>query len=109
MIKLKEYKTKIAVTLVVLVYAAVLWIFKVPCPILKMTGRECIGCGMTRAILYALKFDFKTAFSYHFMFWSVPLLYASFLFDGKLFRHKISNYAFYIIIFVGFALNLVSN
>ena len=39
------------------------------CPINKIFGIECPGCGLTRACLSALKFDFKSAFEYHPLFW----------------------------------------
>ncbi len=38
------------------------WLFGVPCP----------GCGMSRALLCALRLDFAGAFHYHPLFWIVP-------------------------------------
>lgn len=49
---------------------------------------QCPGCGFTRAVTAALQFDFETAFYYHPMFWSFPLLVLYFLFNGDLFTNK---------------------
>lgn len=35
------------------------------CPFRYFFGVACPGCGMTRALLSALRFDFAAAFSYH--------------------------------------------
>ena len=42
------------------------------CPIKFITGISCAGCGMTRAWLAVLHLDFKTAFYYHPLFWTIP-------------------------------------
>lgn len=31
----------------------------------QVTGQECMGCGMTRACMHFIHFDFKTAFYYN--------------------------------------------
>ena len=72
----------------VAVYAVILYISPVACPILDLFGVHCLGCGMSRAVISVLRFDFSAAFSYHLMFWSLPLLYLCFLRDGKLFKNK---------------------
>ena len=37
----------------------------ITCPIRFLTGISCPGCGMTRALLSALRMDFQAAFYYH--------------------------------------------
>ena len=103
--KIKNLKTKIVVTLVVLAFTLVTYFTSMPCIILDLTGKECLGCGMTRALISALQFKFAQAFTYHLMFWSVPILYLCFLLDGKLFKSKILNICFYVIIAIGFLIN----
>lgn len=103
--KIKKLKSKLLVSVVVTVFAVVLYLFKIPCPFLTVTGVKCFGCGMTRALLSALKFDITTAFDFHIMFWAVPILYLCFLKDGKLFKNKTLNIMFYILIAIGFVLN----
>ncbi len=98
-------KTKLFVTLAVLIYTAVMTLFGGSCIFLELTGIECLGCGMTRALISAFRLDFAAAFSYHKMFWSLPFLYACFLRDGRLFRSKGLNVAFYILIAFGFVFN----
>lgn len=38
------------------------------CPFLYFFGIPCPGCGMTRALLSAVRFDFREAFYYHPLF-----------------------------------------
>lgn len=107
MVRINNLKQKGLITAAVLLFAALLYLSPISCPILSITGVHCPGCGMTRALLSALRLDFAAAFSYHFMFPSVPLLYFCFLRDGKLFKNKTANIIFYVIIILGFAINWI--
>lgn len=80
---------------------------KLPCIYLHFLGFPCPGCGMTRAVFSALRLDFAAAFSYHWMFWSVPVLLVMFLLDGKLFKQKLLNRLLLVLIGVGFAANWI--
>ncbi len=51
----------------------VLFSLKITCPIKFLTGISCPGCGMTRACLCALKFDFVSAFAYHPLWPFLPI------------------------------------
>ena len=106
---IKNLKQKLFISAIFILFAAILVLFKIPCIILYITNVPCLGCGMTRAIISALKLDFSSAFSYHSMFWSVPFLYAAFLFDGNLFKRKSANIIFYSIIGLGFVMNWIFN
>lgn len=44
------------------------------CPIRLLTGIPCPGCGLSRAFLALLHLDLAGAFSFHPMFWAVPIL-----------------------------------
>ena len=105
MLKITNLRYKLIITLIISLYAFILYISPLSCIILKLTGIRCPGCGMTRAIISALSFNFRDAFSHHFMFWSLPILYLCFLFDGKLFKNRTANLFLYIIIFGGFITN----
>lgn len=105
MFGIKGLGQKLLITAAVLIFMTVLTVFKMRCPILCVTGYPCLGCGMTRALLSALRFDFAAAFRHHPMFWSVPLLYLCFLRDGKLFEKKALNALVYSIIGIGFLFN----
>ena len=59
-----------------------------PCIPRRLTGIPCIGCGLSRAWLAALRLEFSAAFYFHPMFWSVPVLALFFLYDGELFRSR---------------------
>ncbi|MBE6787500.1 MAG: DUF2752 domain-containing protein [Ruminococcaceae bacterium] len=103
--KPNQIKLKILITLAVMAYALIMYWFKVPCMIFNLTGVKCLTCGMTRAVFSALRLDFSAAFSYHSMFWSLPILYLYFLFDGKLFTKKFLNILIIVIIVIGFVNN----
>ncbi len=45
-----------------------------PCLVRHFTGVPCPSCGLSRAWLSVLRLDFASAFSYHPMFWAVPVL-----------------------------------
>lgn len=58
---------------VLLVFLLMILFYK--CPFSYFFRTACPGCGITRAHLAALRFDFKTAFQYHPLFFTVaPIL-----------------------------------
>ncbi len=103
--RIKNLPYKLLITGVVFFCILLMFIFQIPCPVLKFTGYHCPGCGMSRALISALKFNFSAAFEYHKMFWTIPFLYLAFLFDGKIFKNRWLNVVFYVIIAVGFLVN----
>ncbi len=107
MIKIKHLKEKILIGIAIIVGISIGKLLRIPCVLLWATGYECPGCGMTRALISALRFDFVSAFQYHRMFWSLPILGLYVLFDGKLFKNKILNAFILILIAVGFVVNWV--
>lgn len=62
------------------------------CPVKLVFGIDCPGCGMTRAFLAALRFDYKAAFDYHPLFpiFGLETVYVFFrnLFPEKIFVSK---------------------
>lgn len=81
--------------------------FKVPCLVRLVLGIPCPTCGISRAWLAALHLDFKAAFSYHPMFWSVPILYFYILRLCRLFRNPRVNRGILGGILLGFAINYI--
>lgn len=75
-----------------------------PCLIRKYTGLLCPTCGMSRAWLAAFRWDFSAAFSYHPMFWSIPVLGMTYLLDGTVPKIRWISRWLYVGIFVGFVL-----
>jgi len=93
-----------------LCYLALLWVFScldLRCIFITFLHIPCPGCGMSRALISALRLDFISAFDHHLMFWSVPLLYLYFLFDGRLFKSKKIDYGILIFILTGFIINWI--
>lgn len=107
MFKIKDLKYKLLITFVLLLAILILHVLSVPCMFLKVTGIECLGCGMTRAWIEVLHLNFREAFSLHMMFWAVPILYLCFLLDGKLFLNSKLNIFFYAFIGAGFIMKWV--
>ncbi len=103
--KINNLKLKAAITALILLYTLILLFTDLGCPILELTGIPCLSCGMTHALISAARLDFATAFGFHLMFWSIPLLYICFLKDGRLLKNKYLNTSFYLIIGIGFIVN----
>ncbi len=59
------------------------------CPVKLIFGIDCPGCGMTRAFLAALRFDYGAAFSFHPLF-PIFAIEAAYFFFHDLFPEKIS-------------------
>ena len=69
MSKKRSNKTKIVSGVITFVAIGVLGVLILldiyKCPFKALTGIPCPGCGMTRAVLFACKGDFRKAFHYH--------------------------------------------
>lgn len=94
----------IPVTAIIIIYA-VFHFAGIGCPIKYLTGISCAGCGMTRALMHALKFDLEAAFYYHPLWMLTPVLIGLILFkqrlDKKVFTIILSVIiAFFIIIYI---------
>lgn len=98
---------KIGVTCIYLGYLAVRWVLETKCLFALLLGIPCPFCGMTRAFVSVLKLDLQAAVSYHFMFWSLPILYLFFLYDGRIFKNKYINNGLWIALGTGFLLNWI--
>ena len=80
----RRHKDVLALGLVLLLYAVLLRVLAITCPIKHLFGISCPGCGMTRAWLAAVRLDFVVALQFHPLWWTLPLFALAFLF----FRHK---------------------
>ena len=65
---------------------------------------ECPGCGLTTAYLLLFKLDIVGAFKQNFMFWSIPIIYLYFWFDGKFTGKEFPDTLILIVILFGFLL-----
>ncbi len=90
-----KYKTVVEAVIAVVLAFALFNLLGHGCPIRLFTGVSCPGCGMTRAWLSILRFDFKSAFMYHPLFWIPPVGAALWLF-----RRKIPNKLFNILTWI---------
>ena len=77
---------------------------KMPCLLRLVTGIPCPTCGMTRAWLSCFRLELGAAFTYHPMFWSIPVLAFAFLLDGFAFPGKKATSVIYLTTLLGFAL-----
>ena len=69
----------------------------------QFTGVICPTCGMTRAWRACFRLELQAAFSYHPMFWSIPVLVLAFLLDGFAFPGKKATHVIYWVTLLGFA------
>ena len=75
---LEKYELAIIIVACVIAFYGFTFVHGVTCPIKHLVGVSCPGCGMTRACLSALRFDFSAAFYYHPL-WIVMLPLAALL------------------------------
>ena len=68
----KKFKELFTLLFGFAIYVLFLNLSGIHCPIKFITGISCPGCGMTRAVISAVKLDFKSAFYYNPM-WCVTL------------------------------------
>ena len=101
--KIPNWKDKLLVGVIFLVVLVIMYVFKITCPMLQFLHIPCPGCGMTRAWIHALQLDLAAAFSYHGMFWSMPIVLLYYLYDGRLLPWKWADRLILILIAVGFA------
>ena len=79
-VKMKRIKNDYFVLILIIVLYSFLGIIGIGCPIKFLSGISCLGCGMTRAVISALKLDFIKAIEYHPLFWIlIPAFIVCFL------------------------------
>lgn len=85
----------------IILYCIILNILNISCPIKFLTGVSCAGCGMTRAFMSLLQGHIKEAFTYHPLFFTVPIFVVVYLIKDKI-PKKIFNLivAIYIVAFI---------
>ena len=105
--KIKNIKSKLILVPAFFLLYLVMYALKTTCIIKSIFGICCPGCGMTRAILSAIKLDFAAAFVLHPMFWSLPILILYFLYDGCLFSNKKINFGVIAVLALSFLLNWI--
>ena len=71
---LQKYQVLIIIAVAVVLFYTVMSALGITCPVKYLTGVSCPGCGMTRACLSALRFDFSAAFYYHPLWIVIPPL-----------------------------------
>ena len=84
--KIKKPIEKLITLLIIGLIAFLMYVLDIGCFFRFLFGVYCPGCGMTRAALSLLRLDAESAFRYNPMVWSLPLLLAFYLFDGKMFK-----------------------
>lgn len=74
-----SHKSELTAALGILLFYGLLFFVGITCPIKFFTGVSCAGCGMTRAWVHVFRGDLVGAWSFHPLFWVVPLLIPVFL------------------------------
>lgn len=81
---IKDIKEMILGAFMLSIACAFLYVFKIGCPIKFVTGISCPGCGMTRAVMCFIRFDFKGGIMYHPMIISLPVIVFLYLFRNNI-------------------------
>ncbi len=100
-----QNKDKLITFGLIVVLVLIMYILNIPCLFKTVFKIPCPGCGMTRAYISLLHLDFKKAFEYNPMFWSVPILFLLYIFDIKIFKKEWANTLLGVLIIVGFLAN----
>lgn len=79
----KSFLLRLALLVLLAGAMAALVLLDTSCPVRKTCGIICPACGLSRAWLAAFRLDIASAFAYHPMFWSIPVLALLFLWDGR--------------------------
>lgn len=98
---------KIMFTFMFAFFVTAAYCMHIPCIYKTLFGIPCPGCGMTRAVLSALRLDFKSAFSYHPMFFTLPVCWLYIMFDGKFFNIVWLDRLVLIAVALGFAISYI--
>ena len=107
---MKKLKNTLIITILLIGYLILgkLFHFYIPCPIHKLTGLYCPGCGLTRMLLSILKLDFYKALRYNpLLFIMLPFIIFFIIDDVYKFYQKkepiykkINDKVWYILIFI---------
>ena len=88
----------------------------IPCPIKLLTGFDCPGCGITRAIVSLFELNFYQAFRYNMLVIFLLALYIIYLFAclvkyiiKKDYHIKIPNYVYIILIIITILFGILRN
>ena len=81
-------KHKIVLIAIFFVAVIALYALKIPCVFNAFLGIPCPACGMTRAVFALFRFDVIAALEYHSLFWTLPMVFLYFLYDGDVFGRK---------------------
>ena len=66
---IKKYRF---IIIIIIVFA--LYFLDIECIFRLLYGVSCPGCGLTRAYKSILNLDLKSAFYYHPLFWTIPII-----------------------------------
>lgn len=102
MIRIKEIRNKILLTMLYSGILIIFWLLEVPCLFKYFLKIPCPGCGMSHALFWVLQGNFSRAFDAHPMFWSMPILYAFFILDSEILKNKVLNRIVLTLIGIGF-------
>lgn len=94
----------------ILAFAAIvllLYVTEIGCAFRFITGIPCMGCGLTRAWLSALRLDFAAAFNYHQLFFLIPYLFLWLIFDCRLLPSKKLDYTVIALILAAFVVRWI--
>lgn len=79
----------------------VVFYYSVGCPIRWMTGVSCPSCGMTRAAMALLRFDFTAAYNYHPLIFILPIVAIVYFFRKRLSKKA---QTFFFVLFIALML-----
>lgn len=69
---------------------AFLWVKHIGCPLRRIFGVPCAGCGMTRAVIALFHGNFSLAWHYHPLVYLLPIVFSAIVFQNKMSKKAIA-------------------
>lgn len=91
-------KKNSSLILSILLYIIFTALSGIGCPILFFTGVPCLGCGMTRAVICLLKFDFLEAYRLHPLCFLMPVFAGIIMFRDRMGKRTFNACLFIIVV-----------
>ena len=105
--KVSKFKKNLISCGLIVVMVIGMYLLDIKCIFKEFLKIPCPSCGITRAFICVLNFNFKKAFEFNAMFCMTPIIFILILFEGTPIIKKWINVILYLCVIIGFLGNWV--